>query len=458
MFYALLLKGQRIVDHYPMMTTFPAVHSLRNLAGGLRLALMLPVSRAHFTFNHVQLVIMLTLALLLDISGDWITAKPPTEFNNYGISYLLSLYLISLSVMYAIAIIHRQPDQFMRLVILLYASYPPVFLVSTIISDQLLQMSVVMVVIMLSALMAWSLIITFRIMRLLFHSSWLPVATSLMLFALVNYSAYLLLPEQPLWYGDVSAADNAWKKSVNTEDTYYQQLPLMEDALHFIQAGDPETVEHYFLGYSPDARQDVFIRESVATREMIDRLFDTRERSLLLANHLSTYREHPLANNHNLQLALNGIASKMNPDDILLLFLTGHGSKSHTLGASFANMQFNDLSAGMLASMLEQSGIRWRIIFISACYSGGFIDALQNPYSVIITSASRDRQSAGCSNDSNSTWFTDAYFHQALSGKRSFIEAFELARSSLQKREQLAGIAASQPQIFIGEHIKKRIK
>jgi hypothetical protein len=121
-------------------------------------------------------------------------------------------------------------------------------------------------------------------------------------------------------------------------------------------------------------------------------------------------------------------------------------------------MQFNDLPADKLASMLTQSGIRWRVIVISACYSGGFIDALKDPYSLIVTSASKDRQSAGCSNDSDASWFTDAYFKHALPRTKSFIGAFELARQTIARREQAAGLEASRPQIFIGRQIKKRLQ
>lgn len=439
------------------MTTNHLSQSLHNLLGGLRLALLLPVSRQQFHFSHIQFLIMLTLGMLLDISGDWWAAQPPSGFNSYGISYLFSLYLINLASLYVISMLYRPPGKFLPLVIQIYACYPPVFLVGAT-SNHLIATADDAYIVATAALLTWSVVIVYRVLRLQLSGNSLALTPALALYASVNIGALLVLPQQPLWYGDVSAADEAWKKAINTEDTYYRQLPLMDDALHFIRPGNPELVEYFFLGYAPDARRDQFLKASLSVQEVIDTTLDAQDRSLLLANHLLTYREQPLANKHNLHLALTDIGSKMNDDDFLLMFLTGRGDKQHNLGTSFENMQFNDLPAAELATMLQQSGIRWRIIVISACYSGGFIKHLQNPYSLIITSSAHDRKSTDCINNSKATGFSDAYFRQALLQTRSFTRAFETAAGLIAAREQRAGVTPSQPQIYIGEEIKKRLK
>ena len=64
--------------------------------------------------------------------------------------------------------------------------------------------------------------------------------------------------------------------------------------------------------------------------------------------------------------------------------------------------------------MLDASGIRWRIVVISACYAGGFIAALSDPHTVVMAAAAPDRTSFGCSTDSEMTFFTEALFKQAL--------------------------------------------
>lgn len=449
--------GQRIVEHYRTMTTNHLSQSLDNLLGGLRLALLLPVATQPFHFSHIQFLVMLTLGMMLNISGDWWTAQPPSGFNAYGISYLFSLYFIHLASLYLIITLHRPPGKFLPVAIQVYSSYPLVFLVSAI-SNHLVTAVDDAYLVGTAALFIWSVVIVYRVLRLQLPGKSFALTPALALYALINSGALLMLPQQPLWYGDVSAADDAWKKAINTEDTYYRQLPLMDDALHFIRPGIPDRVEYFFLGYAPDARRSKFLKESLSVQEIIDTTLNTKDRSLLLANHLLTYKEQPLANKHNLHLALTDIGSKMNDDDFLLMFLTGYGDKQHNLGTSFENMQFNDLQAVELAAMLQHSDIRWRIIVISACYSGGFISHLKNPYSLIITSSAHDRKSTDCDNHGEAAGFSDAYFRLSFLQNRSFIKAFETAAGLIAARERNAGVTPSQPQIYIGEEIKKRLK
>ncbi|MCW8963938.1 MAG: C13 family peptidase [Gammaproteobacteria bacterium] len=433
--------------------------ALNNLIEGLKLALLLPIARQRFMFSQQQLLAMLLLGLILDIIGDWMTATPPIEFNDYGISYLLSLYVANLLSLYLISLMHQQGNNFYRLVILQYASYPVVFLVSLLMVGPIIEAAnLATFITILTLLTAWALVIVFRIIALLLDSSWWLTLISLVIYFSINMSAILYIPEQPLWYGDVSDADTAYLKAVNTENTYYRQMPLLQDALHFVDKGVPDSEEFFFLGFSSDARQDVFLKESQVVQDIVDRLFHTQERSLLLSNHLNTYADQPLANSHNLHAALTNFAGKMNNDDVLLLFLTSHGSKTYELSVNFANMQFNDLPASKLAEMLDNSGIKWRVVIISACYAGGFIDQLKNPYTLVVTAAARDRQSAGCTDKSEATWFTDAYFHQALPQTTSFIKAFKLARQTVHLREQREGMEFSNPQIFIGNEIRAKLE
>ena len=84
---------------------------------------------------------------------------------------------------------------------------------------------------------------------------------------------------------------------------------------------------------------------------------------------------------------------------------------------------------------MDRSGIRNRVIVISACYSGGFLDVLKDEYSLIMTAARRDRQSFGCGDTSVFTYFGEAYFVQALTREYSFIKAFYAAKRSIEQRE-----------------------
>ena len=84
---------------------------------------------------------------------------------------------------------------------------------------------------------------------------------------------------------------------------------------------------------------------------------------------------------------------------------------------------------------------------ISACYSGGFVDALKNSTSMVITAARRDRTSFGCGAESDITYFGDAFLVQGLNQTDSFRGAFEIARQLIAEWEERDKQTPSEPQI-----------
>jgi hypothetical protein len=121
-------------------------------------------------------------------------------------------------------------------------------------------------------------------------------------------------------------------------------------------------------------------------------------------------------------------------------------------------MQLQQLTPTALARVLNDSGIKWKIIVISACFSGGFIEPLKDDHTLIITAADDSHQSFGCAYDSDFTWFSKAYFDQALRSTFSFTEAFGLARTAITEREQGRGLGASNPQMVVGAAMKGKLE
>jgi hypothetical protein len=159
-----------------------------------------------------------------------------------------------------------------------------------------------------------------------------------------------------------------------------------------------------------------------------------------------------------LRLALQGMASKMNPDeDLLVLFLTTHGSPDHQLYVDMQPLPLDGIGPTDLREALDAAGIHWRVVVISACYSGGFIDALNTPMSLIITAARADRPSFGCGDDADTTYFGRAFLVEALNQTRSFIGAFELARETVAEREKEDDFDPSDPQMAIGALISSKL-
>jgi len=120
-------------------------------------------------------------------------------------------------------------------------------------------------------------------------------------------------------------------------------------------------------------------------------------------------------------------------------------------------LPFNDVTDADLAAALRQSGIKWRVIIISACYAGGFIEALRNPQTIVIAAAAADRTSFGCGSDSDLTYFGEAFYRDALPGAGTLREAFERARASIAQRERREHVDASRPQAYFGKELEDKV-
>ena len=110
-----------------------------------------------------------------------------------------------------------------------------------------------------------------------------------------------------------------------------------------------------------------------------------------------------------------------------------------------------------LARMLDETGIKWRVVTVSACYSGGFIETLKNANSLILTASRADRNSFGCSNERKFTYFGKAYFDQQLRRELSFIEAFHKATEVIEEWETADDLTPSVPQIHVGDAIGAKL-
>ena len=110
--------------------------------------------------------------------------------------------------------------------------------------------------------------------------------------------------------------------------------------------------------------------------------------------------------------------------------------------------------------MLKESAIRWKVVVVSACYSGGFIDPLQDERTLVITAARHDRTSFGCADENDFTYFGRAFFKDALPGSRSFEEAFRKADAIVAAREkkELPKEQPSAPQMQGGAGIAQQLK
>jgi len=246
---------------------------------------------------------------------------------------------------------------------------------------------------------------------------------------------------------------------VDVEKVFRDQDVLIQTRLDTLLPQIPDQADIYFVGFAGNADEPVFHRDVSWVHQWFNENYGTANRSVLLSTNLETLQSEPLASRHNLQDVLAGIGQIIDPnEDSIFLYLASHGSQAGWLDTSLRPLPLRQLTAESLKQALDEAGIRWRIIVISACYSGSFIETLANDQSLIMTAASADKTSFGCDWESEMTWFADALFRQSLAQGMGLIEAFENARVYIAEREEEEGISASDPQLFIGDAMRLRLE
>jgi hypothetical protein len=235
------------------------------------------------------------------------------------------------------------------------------------------------------------------------------------------------------------------------------QTELLLGALEKLEPSRPGRPELYAALFASFASQDVFKRESTSVRDLLDTRFGTRGRSIHMLNHRTTIDTQPFATVGNLALALQGIGERMDTEkDVLLLFITTHGVPGR-LAIEYPGLGLRDLEPKILLQLLDDAGIKHRVLVISACYSGSFLPTLTNPDTLVMTAARADRTSFGCSNEREWTYFGDALFNRALRKTYSFADAFQQARVDVNDWELAAKFEPSEPQIAIGARIAAKL-
>lgn len=258
-----------------------------------------------------------------------------------------------------------------------------------------------------------------------------------------------------------AAADNGdgWPNSSPTpEQVLYAQPRMIRDALAQLTprvAGKPNL---YLLAFAGDGSEDVFRNETEYAAQMFAKRFGATAHSLVLENNPASLSGHPLASWSNLEAALDGLTKVMRPDqDILLLYVTSHGSEDHTLLVDMDPLPLDQIGAPDLAGILAKRPFKWKVVVINACYSGGFVPPLRGPGTLVLTAARADRSSFGCGSDSDITYFSKAWLVDALNHTDNFVDAFKQASGEISQWEKQDKLTPSEPQIDIGSGIEGQL-
>jgi hypothetical protein len=251
---------------------------------------------------------------------------------------------------------------------------------------------------------------------------------------------------------DATAAD--WARMARVK---FGQQARIDAEIENITAQASPAPELFFVGFAGYGMEQVFAREIELAASVVGSRYAAGARSLLLINDRRDLHKWPLATEPALRHSLLSLGKVMGEEDVLFLALSSHGERDAALKVSNVGMVPAKLRAESLADMLRESGIAWRVVVVSACYSGSFVDELADPRTLVITAAADDRKSFGCDDQRQLTHFGEAFYRDALRGAASLRTAFEAARNALRNKEQRAGITPSMPQASFGADIEHRL-
>ncbi len=232
------------------------------------------------------------------------------------------------------------------------------------------------------------------------------------------------------------------------EATLSMQDVRLDAALAKLAPQRPGVVDLYVLAAGLDGNEDVFLNEAAYVQRLFDGRYGTAGRSLMLANNPASIDFVPLATRTNLGRALTGIAARMDPnEDVLFVWIASHGGKDHELLVRLEPLALAQIDPPSLSAMLEATGLAYRVIGISACYSGGYIPALAGTRNLVLTAASAAQPSFGCGPDADITWFGRALLVEAFNRDPDPVAAFAAAAASVAAREAEHDYDASKPQL-----------
>jgi len=215
----------------------------------------------------------------------------------------------------------------------------------------------------------------------------------------------------------------------------------------------------YFLGFAGVGEERVFAEEIKLAAKNVGVNYGSASRSVLLLNDRRDFTTYPPASESTLRYALNALAKVMNRDeDVLFLALSSHGARDATIDVSNEGTEPTTLGAETLADLLAESGIRWRVVVVSACFAGAFVRPLADSQTIVITAASKSRTSFGCSDTRYLTYFGEAFYRDALPGSLQLRAAFETAKREIRRREKEEGVRASQPQGYFGPLMEEKLR
>ena len=432
---------------------------VRNCLAGLRLLTFRKVDASQFAPSARQVLLFGLIALAIWIAFDRVVAEEGVVFTSFSLLEVAWIALIALA-----AFIFFTPTSYgvgtLGRSLIASASVLPVLTLLALLLDWLLQDSRlahwVGVIVALGALVY----LVRAKLRVGGEPRAFAIASSLAVVLITSWVYAETVYERPqFWYVADAGDDDEPTDWAAAEEQMYRQPELIEHAVGVLAPQDPARIDAYFLGFAGDGDQEVFAREVNFARRALEKRFALTGHEIVLANSPHPNQDTVLASAESLRRALAGLGRTMDvANDVLVLYITSHGSDDGSVAVRQQGMPFSDLYAEDLKTALDAAHIQWRVLIISACYSGTFIEPLANAQTIIFTAAREDRTSFGCSDERDLTYFGEALFQDALPASNTLLDAFARTQTIIAGREKSEGLTPSEPQLYVGSRMRSKLK
>lgn len=438
----------------------------QNLQSGIAIVLFQRTPSSSFIRSVDQLAFLLLFNLAIAVLFSFVRAGGHGMFNYWSLSVLSLHMLLLLLAGWLISRTSGEEDLALSLPVIVASTYLPYEMISssTLLATRMegahIQGMPSLVLLVIVAI--WLGSVLYRTFSHTFRLRAPMLTISLAIFCLTTVAPRYYFPVNEIWWQpeeNESAEGEGPGSALTEETTFYAQAAMLPKHLAQIQPGQSGQTELYFVGMAPDASQNVFIKEIQSVQTLFASRFGTAGKSVTLANHKTAWETVPIASLTSLRASLQAVGSVMNRDeDILFLYITTHGSRAHDLSVELYPLDLSAITPATLKTALDESRITWKVVVISACYSGGYIDPLKDDHTMVITAADATHTSFGCSNQFDYTYFGEAYFDKELRHTYSFTEAFDQARASIAAREATEKLTASNPQMFVSPAMRAKLK
>ncbi len=230
-----------------------------------------------------------------------------------------------------------------------------------------------------------------------------------------------------------------------------RQHRLLEQSLAALQPQRPGVRDVYVLTAALWG-EHVFESEASKAAAVLSERYSAAGRTIVLSNfNAAKSPAFPAATPNHIEAALARLGEVMDPrEDLAIVFLTSHGQQNVGMSVVEPNRMEYRLQPHHLRTILDDAGLKTRVVILSACFSGQFIPALSDRGTLVLTAASASQPSFGCQPEREWTYFGDALFNTAMKTPGGLMSAFERAKAQILDWETRDKQQPSRPQAYVG--------